>query len=149
MMRTHNHFLSSVFLPTSLVLAMFMTGCSDKSATDGTASKSSNIDPKVLADTQELVVNNAAEPESLDPHKVSGVPEAGIDRQMFEGLTNSDADGKTIPGMATSWESPDNKVWTFKLRDAKWSNGDPVTAEDFVYSLRRLVDPETDRKSVV
>ena len=143
MMRTHNHFLSSVFLPTSLVLAMFMTGCSDKSATDGTASKSSNIDPKVLADTQELVVNNAAEPESLDPHKVSGVPEAGIDRQMFEGLTNSDADGKTIPGMATSWESPDNKVWTFKLRDAKWSNGDPVTAEDFVYSLRRLVDPET------
>ena len=72
MMRTHNHFLSSVFLPTSLVLAMFMTGCSDKSATDSTASKSSNIDPKVLADTQELVVNNAAEPESLDPHKVSG-----------------------------------------------------------------------------
>ncbi|WP_265088775.1 ABC transporter substrate-binding protein [Psychrobacter immobilis] len=143
MMRTPNHLLTSVFLPTSLVLAMFMTGCSDKSATDSPTSKSSDIDPTVLADKQELVVNNAAEPESLDPHKVSGVPEAGIDRQMFEGLTNTDADGKTIPGMATSWESPDNKVWTFKLRDAKWSNGDPVTAEDFAYSLRRLVDPET------
>lgn len=143
MMRPSNHLLTSVFLPTSLVLAMFMTGCSNNSASDGTASQSSNIDPNVLADTQELVVNNAAEPESLDPHKVSGVPEAGIDRQMFEGLTNTDADGKTIPGMATSWESSDNKVWTFKLRDAKWSNGDPVTAEDFVYSLRRLVDPNT------
>ncbi|WP_143515731.1 ABC transporter substrate-binding protein [Psychrobacter sp. JB385] len=142
-MRPSNHLLTSVFLPTSLVLAMFMTGCSDKSASDGTASQSSNIDPNVLAEKQELVVNNAAEPESLDPHKVSGVPESGIDRQMFEGLTNTDADGKTIPGMATSWESPDNKVWTFKLRDAKWSNGDPVTAEDFAYSLRRLVDPET------
>lgn len=143
MMRPSNHLLTSVFLPTSLVLAMFMTGCSDKSASDGTASQSSNIDPNVLAEKQELVVNNAAEPESLDPHKVSGVPESGIDRQMFEGLTNTDADGKTIPGMATSWESPDNKVWTFKLRNANWSNGDPVTAEDFVYSLRRLVDPNT------
>ncbi|MGE6796573.1 ABC transporter substrate-binding protein [Psychrobacter okhotskensis] len=143
MMRTPNHLLTSVFFPTSLVLAMFMTGCSDKSASDGTASQSSNIDPNVLADTQAMVINNGSEPESLDPHKVSGVPEANIDRQMFEGLTNTDADGKTIPGMATSWESPDNKVWTFKLRDAKWSNGDPVTAEDFAYSLRRLVDPNT------
>lgn len=143
MMRPSHRLSTSVFLPTSLVLAMFMTGCSDNASSNNTANQSSNIDPKVLADTQEIVINNAAEPESLDPHKVSGVPEAGIDRQMFEGLTNTDADGKTIPGMATSWESPDNKVWTFKLRDAKWSNEDPVTAEDFVYSMRRVVDPNT------
>lgn len=143
MMRPSHRLSTSVFLPTSLVLAMFMTGCSDNASSNKTANQSSNIDPKVLADTQEIVINNAAEPESLDPHKVSGVPESNIGRQMFEGLTNTDADGKTIPGMATSWESPDNKVWTFKLRDAKWSNGDPVTAEDFVYSMRRVVDPNT------
>lgn len=143
MMQNPNRLFNTFFLPTALVLAMSMTGCSDKSATDNNASKSAAVDPSVLADTQELVVNNAAEPESLDPHKVSGVPEANIDRQIFEGLTNTDAEGKTIPGIATSWESEDNKVWTFKLRDAKWSNGDPVTAEDFAYSMRRLVDPNT------
>ena len=141
MMRTPNHFLSSIFLPTSLALAMSMTGCSsDKSGTD---SQAAAVDPNVLADTQALVVNNGTEPESLDPHKVSGVPESTLGRQMLEGLTNTDAEGKTIPAMATSWESEDNKVWTFKLRDAKWSNDDPVTAEDFVYSMRRLVDPNT------
>lgn len=59
------------------------------------------------------------------------------------GLTTTDADGNTIPGMAEKWESADNKTWTFHLRDAKWSNGDPVTAEDFVYSLRRVTDPAT------
>ena len=141
MMRTPNHFLSSIFLPTSLALAMSMTGCSsDKFGTD---SQAAAVDPNVLADTQALVVNNGTEPESLDPHKVSGVPESTLGRQMLEGLTNTDAEGKTIPAMATSWESEDNKVWTFKLRDAKWSNDDPVTAEDFVYSMRRLVDPNT------
>lgn len=137
---------TTIFLPTSLavaILAIFMTGCSDKTATDNNTSSSGNIDPSVLADTQEMVINNGTEPESLDPHKVSGVPESNIGRQLFEGLTNTDADGKTIPGIATEWESTDNKVWTFKLRDAKWSNGDPVTAQDFVYSMRRLVDPKT------
>ncbi|MBU5617108.1 oligopeptide ABC transporter substrate-binding protein OppA [Psychrobacter sp. TAE2020] len=142
-MQNPTRLFNTLFLPTALVLAMSMTGCSDKSATDNNASKSAAVDPSVLADTQELVVNNAAEPESLDPHKVSGVPEANIDRQIFEGLTNTDAEGKTVPAIATSWESEDNKVWMFKLRDAKWSNGDPVTAEDFVYSMRRLVDPNT------
>lgn len=134
---------NAVFLPTSLVLAMFMTGCSDNTANDSSASSAANIDPNVLADTQELTINNGTEPESLDPHKVSGVPEAGIIRQVLEGLTSTDADGKTIAGMATDWASDDNKVWTFKLRDANWSNGDPVTAHDFVYSMRRVVDPKT------
>lgn len=96
-----------------------------------------------LAEKQVLVINNSAEPESLDPHKVSGVPESNLIRQMLVGLTSTDNDGKTVPGMAESWENVDFKVWTFKLRDAKWSNGDPVTAEDFAYSMRRVVDPKT------
>ena len=139
-MRKSTFIINSVFLPTTLALSMMLVGCGDKSASSNSAA---NIDPNVLADKQELVINNGAEPESLDPHKVSGVPESNILRQMFVGLTTTDPDGKTIPGMAESWESADNKVWTFKIRDAKWSNGDPVTAEDFVYSFRRVVDPNT------
>lgn len=96
-----------------------------------------------LAEKQEIAINNAAEPESLDAHKVSGVPETNILRQLFEGLTTTNKDGKTIPGIAENWESTDNKNWIFHLRDAKWSNGDPITAEDFVYSFKRLVDPST------
>lgn len=96
-----------------------------------------------LAEKQEITVNNGAEPESLDPHKVSGVPESNVLRQMLVGLTTADNNGATIPGMAEKWESADNKVWKFTLRDAKWSNGDPVTADDFVYSFRRLTDPAT------
>lgn len=95
-----------------------------------------------LAEKQIVTINNGTEPESLDPHKVSGVPEAAILRQLLEGLTMTDADGKTVPGIATSWESADNKKWIFHLRDASWSNGDPLTAEDFVYSFQRLVNPE-------
>ncbi len=141
MMRNSAIFRHSLFIPTTLALAMFMTACSDNTANN--ASSAADIDPNILADTQELTINNGTEPESLDPHKVSGVPEAGVIRQMLEGLTSTNADGKTIAGMATEWTSDDNKVWTFKLRDANWSNGDPVTAQDFVYSLRRVVDPNT------
>lgn len=139
-MRKSTSLVNTVFLPTTLALAMMMVGCGDKSASSGSSAK---VDPNVLADKQELIINNAAEPESLDPQKVSGVPEAAVIRQMLVGLTTTDRDGKTIPGMAESWESTDNKVWTFKIRDAKWSNGDPVTANDFVYSWRRLLDPNT------
>ncbi|MCE1736980.1 ABC transporter substrate-binding protein, partial [Enterobacter hormaechei] len=88
--------------------------------------------------------NNASEPQSLDPHKIEGVPESNIARDLFETLVINDPDGKIIPGVAESWENKDFKVWTFHLRkDAKWSNGDPVTAQDFVYSWRRVVDPNT------
>ncbi|HIF9253353.1 ABC transporter substrate-binding protein [Photobacterium damselae subsp. damselae] len=97
-----------------------------------------------LADSQELVRNNGSEVESLDPQKVSGVPESNIIRDLLEGLINQDDKGNLVPGAASSWESSDNKVWTFHLRqDAKWSNGEPVTAEDFVYTWRRLADPKT------
>lgn len=131
---------STVCLPVSLMFGLMLAGCSDNASTQ--SASDSSIDPSVLAETQAIVVNNSIEPESLDPHRVSGISEANIIRQQLVGLVSTDLDGKTIPGMASSWESPDNKVWTFKLRDANWSNGDPVTAHDFVYSLRRVVDPK-------
>ena len=85
------------------------------------------------------------EPESLDPDKTVSAYPLGIIRDMYMGLITLTDDGKPIPGVAESWDiSPDGKSWTFHLRhDTKWSNGDPVTAEDFVYSFRRLVDPKT------
>lgn len=98
----------------------------------------------VLAKEQKLVRNNGVEPQSLDPHKINGVPESHLARDLFEGLVNTDAKGDIIPGVAESWENDDYKVWRFNIRkDAKWSNGDPVTAHDFVYSWKRLVDPST------
>lgn len=97
-----------------------------------------------LAEKQTLVRNNASEVQSLDPHKIEGVPESNISRDLFEGLTISDVNGHTSPGVAETWENQDFKVWTFHLRkDAKWSDGKPVTAHDFVYSWQRLADPDT------
>ncbi|HBH64678.1 MAG TPA: oligopeptide ABC transporter substrate-binding protein OppA, partial [Erwinia persicina] len=97
-----------------------------------------------LAAKQELVKGNGAELQSLDPHKIEGVPESNVNRDLLEGLVISDTKGHPIPGVAESWDNKDGKVWTFHLRkDAKWSNGEPVTAQDFVYSWQRLSDPKT------
>ncbi len=81
---------------------------------------------------------------TLDPQLVEDVDTSAVVRSLFEGLYNSGPDGEPVPGVAESYEvNADNTVYTFKLRDAKWSNGDPVTAEDFVYAWQRAVDPET------
>ena len=97
-----------------------------------------------LADKQELVRGNGSELQSLDPHKIEGVPESNVSRDLLEGLTSGDNDGKVVPGVASSWENTGLKTWIFHLRpEAKWSNGAPVTANDFVYSWRRLADPKT------
>jgi oligopeptide transport system substrate-binding protein len=89
-----------------------------------------------------LRIANAGEPKSLDPHKVSGTWENRVVGDMFLGLTTEAADGSTIPGAAESWEvSDDGLVYTFKLRPHTWSDGVPVTSEDFVYSLHRILDP--------
>ncbi|WP_386695422.1 ABC transporter substrate-binding protein [Lonepinella sp. MS14435] len=98
-----------------------------------------------LAPVQEITINNGAEPQSFDPHLTEGVPESEVVSQLLEGLATVDSDGNTVPGVAESWDhSADYKTWTFHLRkDAKWSNGDPVTAQDFVFSWQRLVTPTT------
>lgn len=96
-----------------------------------------------LASSQEIVRHIKDEPASLDPMKAVGLPEIQVMRDLFEGLTNQDAHGKIVPGVAQSWSSNDNKTWIFTLRkDARWSNGEPVTAQDFVYSWQRLVEPK-------
>ena len=104
--------------------------------------------PSILAQQQELHRDNGQEPQTLDPHLAEGLPAAQILRDLFEGLTAESPDGRIIPGAAVRWNiSRDGKTYTFYLRrDALWSNGDPVTAEDFVYGLRRSADPATASK---
>jgi oligopeptide transport system substrate-binding protein len=90
--------------------------------------------------TRTLHIGNTAEPLSLDPHQASGTWENRIIGDMLIGLTTDDPQGRPIPGMATEWTtSADGLVWTFKLRDAKWSDGVPVTANDFVYAWQRIM----------
>lgn len=93
----------------------------------------------------DLVFINGAEPESLDPAVITGQPEGRIVNALFEGLTTFDATARPGPGMAESWTiSDDKKVYTFTLRaDAKWSDGNPLTAHDFVASWKRTLRPET------
>lgn len=88
---------------------------------------------------------NSGEPQTLDQSQTSIDIEAFIVKDLYEGLTVYDADGKIVPGAAESWTvSDDGTVYTFKIRaDAKWSDGSPVTAEDFVFSMRRVEDPKT------
>lgn len=87
---------------------------------------------------------NGAEPKGLDPHMASGDPENQIFGDLFMGLYTEDANSKPILGAAESvTTSPDGRTWTFKIRDHKWSDGTPVTADDFVYAFRRLENPKT------
>ncbi|WCN15299.1 oligopeptide ABC transporter substrate-binding protein OppA [Marinomonas mediterranea] len=98
-----------------------------------------------LAAVQEIVKGGESEPATLDQQKLQGTPGSLRGRDLFEGLFNEDGDGNLIPGVATSYDAnEDNTVYTFHLRDdAKWSNGDSVTAHDFVFAFQRLVDPKT------
>ncbi len=97
-----------------------------------------------ITDARTLLRGNVAEPETLDPTQSSGTQENEIIGDLMIGLMTHDAACKAIPGMATRWEtSGDGLTWTFYLREALWSDGTPVTAEDFVFSWQRLVDPAT------
>ncbi|MBA2588195.1 MAG: peptide ABC transporter substrate-binding protein [Alphaproteobacteria bacterium] len=94
----------------------------------------------------ETVLNRGAgaEPESLDPAHAGSVMEANILGDMMVGLTTLDAAARPIPGMAERWEtSVDGLTWTFHLRKARWSNGAAVTAQDFLFAWRRVLDPKT------
>ena len=93
---------------------------------------------------QVLHLANGSEPEDLDPQITTGVTEDNIIRAMIEGLVSEDpVDLHPIPGMAERWDiSPDGKIYTFHIRaNAKWSNGDPVTAQHFIDAYKRALTP--------
>ncbi len=91
-----------------------------------------------------LHIANATEPETLDPHIFTGVPENNIAMSLFEGLVTAHPETlEPIPGVAESWDiSEDGKVYTFYIRsNAMWSDGTPMTAHDYVWSWERAVSP--------
>jgi oligopeptide transport system substrate-binding protein len=125
---------SRLFAASSVLLASaaLLAACGSKSS-------SSSSKPQKLAWTE------AAELTTMDPSKATDRYDADQFNNVMEGLIRLSNKAKATPGMAKSWkESADGKTWTFNLRKgAKWSNGDEVTANDFVYSWRRTVDPKT------
>ena len=91
-----------------------------------------------------LEYGNNTEPATLDPQKSNLIDEFSIIGDLMMGLTTDGPDASPVPGMAERWEvTPDGLTWTFHLRDARWSDGQPVTADDFVYAYRRILAPET------
>ena len=126
--------LTTALLAATGALALLLAGCSR--APEGQSLGASN---------DILVRGGGPEPDSLDPQKARGFEAQSILRDLCEGLTTLDKKGGVAPGVARSWNgSRDGFTYTFDLRrDARWSNGDPVVAADFVAALRRLVDPAT------
>lgn len=97
--------------------------------------------------TAETVINrgNDGDPATLDQHHTSNTSESALLRDLYEGLVAQGANGEVIAGVAKSWEiSPDGLTYVFHLReDAKWSNGDTVTADDFLFTFQRIMNPNT------
>ena len=99
-----------------------------------------------------LLINEGTEPRSLDPQMAQGTPEYHIIRGLIEGLVSCHPtdQSKEVPGMADRWEHNDDfSIWTFHIgEDRKWSNGGPVTAQDFVFSYKRILTPAFGAQSV-
>ena len=131
-------FAPMLALGVALLSAAGLAGCSETAESpDGVPLK-----PGV----QVLKRGNGAEPLTLDPHRAVSLPSLNILRDLFEGLVGTAPDGTAVPGVAASWDTAaDGLSWRFSLREnARWSNGEPVTAEDFVAGLRRALDPATE-----
>jgi oligopeptide transport system substrate-binding protein len=139
--------LCAILAPSvSLALCLAAAGCSANDANPyfGTSSRPDK-------DIATFYLNNATEPEYLDPGKSSEGVSTALILQLFEGLTTADPrDGHPVQGVATHWDqSDDNRLFRFHLRpDARWSDGKPVTAYDFEYAWRRVLRPATASRSV-
>lgn len=119
--------------PLLICFAIFFSGCGGP------------IDRPAREDKTHIVRVNDDEVRTLDPHKVSIVTDGRVVGDLFQGLIDLDVSGRPIPGQAQSWSvSDDGLTWVFILRpDLVWSDATPLSAEDFVYSFRRLVLPAT------
>ena len=121
-----------------VIFLIFITACSESIKPVDTA-----------VENQILYIGNGTEPQDLDPHIVTGVPESKVLMALLEGLVIRNPDGPTpLPGVAENWDiSNDGKIYTFYLRkNATWSNGDAVTANDFVYAWKRVLLPSLGSK---
>ena len=130
------------YLPRSLAVGFVLATFAASSVF---AAGTHPVTGEALADDQTFTYSLLDEFTTADPQMVEDVSGSYFVRDLFEGLMNQDADGNLIPGVATGYTTNDAKdVYTFTLRDnARWSDGNPVTAHDFVYAWRRLADPAT------
>jgi ABC-type oligopeptide transport system, periplasmic component len=126
-----------------LVVSVFVSACSSDDETPTTEPEEPTTGEEQTGE-KILRTNNSSEPGSLDPALAQGTHESWILNNLFEGLMKHDSTGQIIPGMAKEYTlSEDNLTYTFTLRDdIKWSNGDPVTAQDFEFAWKRALDPE-------
>jgi len=145
-----------------LFLAAILVGCSGGDTTNSSdqsaeskpkgdmAAETTRDLPDPLPPAEEGVVkvNTGAEPPSFDPSLIADLPAYWVVHHLFEPLARMDNDGTMLPAAAESWEhNEDYTVWTFNIREGmEWSNGDPVTANDWVYSIKRTLDKETQAK---
>src|SRR5699024_9135209 len=133
--------LKKFSLPISfgLILSLLLAVCGvddkDKKGSDKAAPE----------DEQVLNKNINTEPPTLHTGQATNNDSCAVVDQVLEGVSRDDQKGKVQPGMAESYDLSDDKLtYTFKLReDAKWSNGDPVTAEDFVYAWKWVLNPDS------
>lgn len=110
----------------------------------GACGQGGGVDSGDATDEMVFYRGNGAEPETLDPHLSGGIWESNIIGDMLIGLTTEGPAGEAVPGAATSWDiSEDGLIWTFHLREHQWSDGTQVTAEDFAFAFRRILDPAT------
>lgn len=133
---------------TILLLAtlLALSACGAKTSDPGSTTPAAAIRVGTqLAAEQVLYRAVDSAPPALDPSLITDVPSQHIMDDLFEGLTVIGLDGRVAPGVASSWDtSSDGLTWTFHLRPAaKWSNGEALTAKDFIYAWRRTVDPAT------
>lgn len=132
-----------VWVALLVILLGIVAGCAKTSTPAPSGNETTPSANSEMADVQEITYNNGTEPETADPGLASGSPEGNVIMQIFEGLTRL-KDEKPEPGIAESWEvSDDGLHYTFHIRkDAKWSDGKPLTAKDFEYSWKRVLDPK-------
>jgi oligopeptide transport system substrate-binding protein len=130
-----------------LVLSLGLVACSTpkppESTTESGAQESSTEQQSSSGAKKILRYSLTADVPTLDQHLANSIPSATVGNQIFEGLIRTYL-GEVRPGMAEDWEiSEDGLTYTFYLRDAYWSDGEPVTAQNFEYGMKRLLDPET------
>ncbi|MEY2880342.1 MAG: hypothetical protein RLZZ15_2722 [Verrucomicrobiota bacterium] len=136
--------LASAFAAVAALATLLAAGgCGKKNPAASSAPASADASSPVASGKKILRYGNQAEPQDIDPAVVTGTPEHRLCLKFLEGLVSEDPQLNIIPGVAEKWAvSPDGLVYTFHLRaDAKWSNGDAVTADDFVQSYRRMLTP--------
>jgi len=148
-LKVSSRFVVPTVMSAFRLFGLGLFGSAGLAACGGGTPAASGVQPvsvgTALAAEQTITRGLQDAPRTLDPSLATDTVGQDVIDDLFEGLTTIGPDGGLAPGVASSWEtSADGKIWTFHLRpEARWSNGDPVTAADFVYAWHRQVDPKT------